>query len=94
MSCLQLPEEARELEKELRQITKEKNDAVRTQDFEKVQNLIWVRRITTCIIEYKMCSVTNSNYDSKQILALITIAYIILLSLSHLYVHFLKTNCA
>ena len=33
---LQLPEEARELEKELRQITKEKNEAVRGQDFEKV----------------------------------------------------------
>ncbi|KAF9607432.1 hypothetical protein IFM89_035570 [Coptis chinensis] len=31
----QLPEEARELEKELRQITKEKNEAVRGQDFEK-----------------------------------------------------------
>lgn len=44
LSCLlklcvfspQLPEEARELEKELRQITKEKNEAVRSQDFEKV----------------------------------------------------------
>lgn len=34
--ALQLPEEARELEKELRQITKEKNEAVRGQDFEKV----------------------------------------------------------
>ncbi|KAI7990850.1 hypothetical protein LOK49_LG12G00417 [Camellia lanceoleosa] len=33
----QLPEEARELDKELRQITKEKNEAVRSQDFEKVQ---------------------------------------------------------
>ncbi|KAG5575674.1 hypothetical protein H5410_055808 [Solanum commersonii] len=32
----QLPEEARELEKELRQITKEKNESVRGQDFEKV----------------------------------------------------------
>lgn len=32
----QLPEEARELDKELRQITKEKNEAVRGQDFEKV----------------------------------------------------------
>ena len=32
----QLPEEARELEKELKQITKEKNEAVRGQDFEKV----------------------------------------------------------
>ena len=37
MSCsLQLPEEAKELDKELRQITKEKNEAVRGQDFEKV----------------------------------------------------------
>ena len=33
---MQVPEEARELEKELRQITKEKNEAVRGQDFEKV----------------------------------------------------------
>ncbi|PKA53903.1 ATP-dependent Clp protease ATP-binding subunit clpA like CD4B, chloroplastic [Apostasia shenzhenica] len=32
----QLPEEARELDKELRKITKEKNEAVRSQDFEKV----------------------------------------------------------
>jgi len=31
----QLPEEARELDKELRQIIKEKNEAVRSQDFEK-----------------------------------------------------------
>lgn len=36
MVVLQVPEEARELEKELRQITKEKNEAVRSQDFEKV----------------------------------------------------------
>ncbi|MFS7986960.1 ATP-dependent Clp protease ATP-binding subunit ClpA CD4B [Helianthus anomalus] len=34
--ALQLPEEARELEKELRQITKEKNEAGCGQDFEKV----------------------------------------------------------
>ncbi|KAI3746604.1 hypothetical protein L6452_09041 [Arctium lappa] len=34
----QLPEEAREVEKELRQITKEKNEAVRGQDFEKEMN--------------------------------------------------------
>ncbi|KAM0027947.1 putative P-loop containing nucleoside triphosphate hydrolase, clpA/ClpB, AAA lid [Helianthus debilis subsp. tardiflorus] len=32
----QLPEEARELEKELRQITKKKNEAARGQDFKKV----------------------------------------------------------
>ncbi|KAG6390715.1 hypothetical protein SASPL_148459 [Salvia splendens] len=31
-----LPEEAKELEKEIRQITKEKNEAVRSQDFEKL----------------------------------------------------------
>uniref|UniRef100_A0A3Q7J979 UVR domain-containing protein n=1 Tax=Solanum lycopersicum TaxID=4081 RepID=A0A3Q7J979_SOLLC len=37
--CLQLPEEAKELEKELRQITKEKNEAVRGQDFEKAGEL-------------------------------------------------------
>ncbi|KAG2678411.1 hypothetical protein I3760_11G001200 [Carya illinoinensis] len=35
----QLPEEAREIEKELRQITKEKNEAVRSQDFEKAGEL-------------------------------------------------------
>ncbi|PIA26077.1 hypothetical protein AQUCO_10000031v1 [Aquilegia coerulea] len=35
----QLPEEARELEKELRQITKEKNEAARGQDFEKAGEL-------------------------------------------------------
>uniref|UniRef100_A0A7N0URN7 Uncharacterized protein n=1 Tax=Kalanchoe fedtschenkoi TaxID=63787 RepID=A0A7N0URN7_KALFE len=35
----QLPEEARELEKELRQLTKDKNDAVRSQDFEKAGEL-------------------------------------------------------
>lgn len=41
MVCsLQLPEEARELEKELRQITKEKHEAVRSQDFEKVQSYL------------------------------------------------------
>ncbi|KAK6941604.1 ATPase, AAA-type, core [Dillenia turbinata] len=35
----QLPDEAKELEKELRQITKEKNEAVRSQEFEKAQEL-------------------------------------------------------
>ncbi|PRQ20482.1 putative ClpA/B family, UVR domain, P-loop containing nucleoside triphosphate hydrolase [Rosa chinensis] len=35
----QLPEETRDLDKELRQITKEKNEAVRSQDFEKVGEL-------------------------------------------------------
>lgn len=34
----QLPEEARELDKELRQIVKEKEEAVRNQDFEKVMS--------------------------------------------------------
>ena len=34
---VQLPEEARELDKKLRGITKEKNEAVRGQDFEKVR---------------------------------------------------------
>lgn len=32
-----LPEDARELDKELRQVTKDKNEAVRNQDFEKVR---------------------------------------------------------
>ena len=35
----QLPEEAREIDKELRAITKEKDEAVRSQDFEKAQQL-------------------------------------------------------
>ncbi|KAF3327642.1 ATP-dependent Clp protease ATP-binding subunit clpA CD4B [Carex littledalei] len=35
----QLPEEAKELDKELRKITKEKNEAVRSQDFEKAGEL-------------------------------------------------------
>jgi len=35
----QLPEEARELDKEVRQIIKEKEEAVRNQDFEKVISL-------------------------------------------------------
>lgn len=39
---LQLPEEARELERELRQITKEKNEAVRGQDFEKVNSIFYI----------------------------------------------------
>jgi ATP-dependent Clp protease ATP-binding subunit ClpC len=33
---VQVPEEARELDKELKQITKQKNEAVRSQYFEKV----------------------------------------------------------
>jgi hypothetical protein len=42
---MQVPEEARELDKELKQITKQKNEAVRSQDFEKVidNGLISVR---------------------------------------------------
>jgi hypothetical protein len=39
---VQLPEEARELDKELRAVTKEKNEAVRGQDFEKVSLLVHV----------------------------------------------------
>jgi ATP-dependent Clp protease ATP-binding subunit ClpC len=37
---LQLPDEAKELDKELRQVTKDKNEAVRGQDFEKVYRLL------------------------------------------------------
>ncbi|CAI5954237.1 unnamed protein product, partial [Closterium sp. NIES-64] len=36
----QMPEEAKELDKQLRQITKDKNEAVRNQDFEKVSGAI------------------------------------------------------
>jgi ATP-dependent Clp protease ATP-binding subunit ClpC len=35
---LQLPDEAKELDKKLCQITKDKNEALRGQDFEKVYN--------------------------------------------------------
>lgn len=34
--CFQLPEEAKELDKEVRKIVKEKEEYVRNQDFEKV----------------------------------------------------------
>lgn len=40
----QLPEEARELDKELRQIVKEKTDAVSGQDFEKVVNVLFLKQ--------------------------------------------------
>jgi ATP-dependent Clp protease ATP-binding subunit ClpC len=33
---VQIPEEAREMDKELKQITKQKNEVVRSHDFEKV----------------------------------------------------------
>ena len=36
-SPLQMPEEAKELDIELRQITKDKNEAIRGQEFEKVK---------------------------------------------------------
>lgn len=36
---LQLPDEAKELDRELRQVTKDKNEAVRDQDFEKAGDL-------------------------------------------------------
>lgn len=45
---MQVPEEARELEKELRQITKEKNEAVRGQDFEKVHIIVFISFIICC----------------------------------------------
>lgn len=48
---MQLPEEARELEKELRQITKEKNEAVRGQDFEKVSYYIFMTSIPLLLLD-------------------------------------------
>ncbi|GJV75879.1 ATP-dependent Clp protease ATP-binding subunit ClpA homolog CD4B, chloroplastic-like protein [Tanacetum coccineum] len=48
----QLPEEARELEKELRQITKEKNEAVRGQDFEKAI-LFFMLILSSCFRELR-----------------------------------------
>ena len=44
--CLQLPEEAKELDKEVRQIVKEKDEAVRNQDYEKV--LSSIRKFCLC----------------------------------------------
>jgi ATP-dependent Clp protease ATP-binding subunit ClpC len=41
----QLPEEARDLDKELRAITKEKNEAVRGQDFEKASIFYCIRKV-------------------------------------------------
>jgi hypothetical protein len=41
---LQLPDEAKELDKEMRQITKQKNEDVRGQDFEKVYCCLAQRR--------------------------------------------------
>lgn len=40
---MQVPEEARELDKELKQVTKQKNEAVRSQDFEKVIDIIFTK---------------------------------------------------
>ncbi|GJN27781.1 hypothetical protein PR202_gb15832 [Eleusine coracana subsp. coracana] len=45
----QLPDEAKELDKELRQITKQKNEAVRGQDFEKTEK--WLKAQITAIID-------------------------------------------
>jgi ATP-dependent Clp protease ATP-binding subunit ClpC len=44
----QLPNEAKELDKELRQITKQKNEAVRGQDFEKVYSLLRIFCMQYC----------------------------------------------
>jgi hypothetical protein len=56
----QLPEEAKELDKELRAITKEKNEAVRGQDFEKVfllpthvQSLLM--KLVMCLLDIAFC---------------------------------------
>lgn len=57
---VQLPEEARELEKELRQITKEKNEAVRGQDFEKVLLLSFEKGLK---FKKQQCSFVSSYYN-------------------------------
>jgi hypothetical protein len=45
----QLPDEAKELDKELRQVTKDKNEAVRGQDFEKVYVLQLCSELMCCL---------------------------------------------
>ena len=46
---MQLPGEAKELDKELRQVTKDKNEAVRGQDFEKVPVLQLSSELMCCL---------------------------------------------
>lgn len=58
----QLPEEARELEKELRQITKEKNEASRSQDFEKAGQL----RDREMDLKSQIQSLTDKNKEKNK----------------------------
>lgn len=58
----QLPEEARELEKELRQITKEKNEASRSQDFEKAGEL----RDREMDLKSQIQSLTDKNKEKNK----------------------------
>ncbi|XP_051147954.1 ATP-dependent Clp protease ATP-binding subunit ClpA homolog CD4B, chloroplastic-like [Andrographis paniculata] len=57
-----LPEEARELEKELRQITKDKNEAVRSQDFEKAGEL----RDTEMDLKVKISALIEKNKEMSK----------------------------
>jgi len=55
---VQVPEEAREIDKELKQITKQKNDAVRSQDFEKVSGIRFTKFDITFrfVLQLKCCT--------------------------------------
>lgn len=57
----QLPDEAKELDKELRQVTKDKNEAVRGQDFEKVPFLQMCSELMCCLLK-NACISSNSCY--------------------------------
>ncbi|CAA0807107.1 Chaperone protein ClpC1- chloroplastic [Striga hermonthica] len=58
----QLPEEGKELERELRQITKEKNEAVRSQDFEKAGEL----RDKEMDLRCQMSALVNKNKETTR----------------------------
>ncbi|KAK9108595.1 hypothetical protein Syun_024606 [Stephania yunnanensis] len=79
----QLPEEAKELEKELRQITKEKNEAVRSQDFEKAGELrdkemdLRAQIIKLSIKGKEMSKAENEAADSGPIVTEVDIQHII-----------------
>jgi ATP-dependent Clp protease ATP-binding subunit ClpC len=66
----QLPAAARELDKELRQVLKDKDDAVRSQDFEKAGQLkdreLEIKAEIKAIAQAKKAEVTTENPDAKQ----------------------------
>jgi ATP-dependent Clp protease ATP-binding subunit ClpC len=66
----QLPAAARELDKELRQVLKDKDDAVRSQDFEKAGQLkdreLEIKAEIKAIAQAKKAESTTENPDAKQ----------------------------